>query len=231
MRPLLEVHNLWVTFQKTPVVRGISFDLAEGEALGIVGGSGSGKTATVEAINRLSSATVTGRILFDGKETLNRGKDIGMVFQDPMTFLNPTMKIGTQIKEGLLYHNMAPRKEAERKALELLELVGISNPADRMDQYPHQLSGGMRQRVLIAIGIACHPRLLIADEPTTALDAITQTQILRLIKELQNHFKMSLLLISHDPRVIAALCDRVIVMDNGEIVKEGPVQEVLKTDA
>jgi ABC-type dipeptide/oligopeptide/nickel transport system ATPase component len=227
MKPLLQVKDLWVMFKKTPVVRGISFEVGEGESVGIVGESGSGKTATVQAINRLTSGAVTGQILFDNQEAIVRGKDIGMVFQDPMTSLNPTMKIGAQIAEGLIYHKMASRQAAKAKALELLRLVGIPDPELRLTQYPHELSGGMRQRVLIAIAIACHPRLLIADEATTALDATTQAQVLDLIKQMRAYFNMSLLVISHDFGVIASLCEKVLVMYGGEIVESGPVQEVL----
>ncbi|MDE3047828.1 MAG: ABC transporter ATP-binding protein, partial [Verrucomicrobiota bacterium] len=155
-------------------------------------------------------------------------KEIGMVFQDPMTSLNPTMKIGDQIAEGMIYHRLAKRREARAKAIELLQLVGIHDPEARFDHYPHQLSGGQRQRVLIAIAIACHPKLLIADEPTTALDVTIQAQILDLIQQMQQHFQMSLLLISHDFGVIASLCERVLVMYAGKIVESGPVDEVLQ---
>lgn len=232
MGNLLEVEDLHVTFsvRGSPLyaVRGISFDVKPGESLGIVGESGSGKSAAVQAINYLSPGKVSGRILFEGKKISSTSKEIGMVFQDPMTSLNPTMKIGKQITEGLIYHKLASRKEAKTKAIELLHLVGISNPETRINQYPHEFSGGMRQRVLIAIALACNPHLLIADEPTTALDVITQAQILDLIKHLQQHFQMSLLLISHDISVIAKSCERVLVMYAGKIVEQGLVDEVLK---
>lgn len=231
MDPLLQVENLWVTFshqgQKLHAVRGISFEVGQGEAVGIVGESGSGKSAAVQAINGLTPGTISGKILFEGKESICRGKDIGMIFQDPMTSLNPTMKIGAQISEGLIYHKLATRKEGENKAVELLRLVGVSEPELRVHQYPHQFSGGMRQRVLIAIAIACNPRLLIADEPTTALDVTIQAQILNLIQEMRTHFQMSLLLISHDFGVIASVCERVLVMYAGKIVESGPVDKVL----
>lgn len=231
MDPLLLVENLRVTFtvQGKPLhaVRGISFEIAPGEALGIVGESGCGKSAAVQAITRLTPGHITGKILFEGKESIAPGKKIGMVFQDPMTSLNPTMKIGAQISEGLIYHKIADRAAAKKRAVELLRLVGVNDPELRVHQYPHEFSGGMRQRVLIAIAIACNPRLLIADEPTTALDVTIQAQILDLIQRMQEHFQMSLLLISHDFGVIAKVCKRVLVMYAGKIIESGPVAEVL----
>ncbi|MGB7977720.1 MAG: ABC transporter ATP-binding protein [Chlamydiales bacterium] len=233
MKQLLTVEHLTVSFsaqgQKREAVRDISFTVGQGEAVGIVGESGCGKTAAVQAINGLTRAIVSGKILFDGQESIQPGKDIGMVFQDPMTALNPTMKIGAQISEGLLYHKMATWKEAQGKAIELLNLVGVSDPESRIRQYPHQFSGGMRQRVLIAIALACNPRLLIADEPTTALDVTIQAQILELIQRMRQHFQMSLLLISHDFGVIGAICERVLVMYAGKIVESGSVAEVLQS--
>ncbi len=220
----LEVENLSVTFsvqgKKLQAVRDISFCVEEGEAVGIVGESGCGKSSAVQAIAGLTTGVVTGQIRLRG--------EFGMVFQDPMTSLNPTMKIGAQLIEGLLYHQMASRKEAKQKGVEMLRLVGIADPELRFEQYPHQLSGGMRQRVLIAIALICQPRLLIADEPTTALDVTTQAQILDLIKRMQTHFQMSLLLISHNFSVVAKMCDRILVMYAGKIVESGPVAEVLK---
>jgi len=233
MHDLLKVENLSVTFsvlgKPLYAVRGISFEVREGEAVGIVGESGCGKSAAVQAVTGLAGGQVSGKVTFEGKEDLDgvRGKKIGMVFQDPMTSLNPTMKIGAQIAEGLIYHKMATRKAASAKAIELLQLVGVTNPEIRVSQYPHQLSGGMRQRVLIAIALACNPRLLIADEPTTALDATIQAQILDLLKRMRKHFQMSLLLISHDFGVVAALCEKVLVMYAGKIVERGTVEEVL----
>jgi len=232
MDPLLLVENLHVTFsvqgQKLHAVRGISFEVGVGEAVGIVGESGCGKSAAVQAITRLTPGKVTGKIIFEGKENIAPGKEIGMVFQDPMTSLNPTMKIGAQISEGLVFHKIASRWEAKLKAIELLKLVGISNPELRVNQYPHEFSGGMRQRVLIAIAIACKPSLLIADEPTTALDVTVQAQILELLKQMQKHLQMSLLLISHDFGVIARVCTRVLVMYAGKIVESGNVEDVLQ---
>ena len=232
MNPLLIVENLHVTFsvqgQPLHAVRGMSFEVGEGEALGIVGESGCGKSAAVQAITRLTPGHISGKIVFNGKESVSPGKEIGMVFQDPMTSLNPTLKIGTQITEGLVYHKMIERRQAKAKAIELLRLVGVSDPEIRVNQYPHQFSGGMRQRVLIAIALACHPRLLIADEPTTALDVTIQAQILDLIQQMQAHFQMSLLLISHDFGVIAKMCQRVLVMYAGKVVESGSVEEVLQ---
>ncbi|MDE3045895.1 MAG: ABC transporter ATP-binding protein [Verrucomicrobiota bacterium] len=239
---LLQVENLHVAFsihkQKLEAVRGISFTIAAGETVGLVGESGCGKTAAVQAITRLTPAEwVEGKALFDGTDLLQatpeelrkiRGREIGMVFQDPMSSLNPTMTIGKQIAEGLIYHKLASKKEALQEAIELLRLVGVPHPEIRIHQYPHELSGGMRQRVLIAIALACKPRLLIADEPTTALDVTISVQILELLKALQKKLQMSLLLITHDLHVVAAICDRVLVMYAGQIVEEGPVKEVLR---
>jgi oligopeptide/dipeptide ABC transporter ATP-binding protein len=229
---ILEVEDLHVTFttrgQKLHAVRGISFHINEGESLGIVGESGCGKTAAVQALTGLTPGHITGKILFEGQPSIAPGKKIGMVFQDPMTSLNPTMKIGAQIAEGLIYHKLATKKEARKKAIEFLRLVGVPDPELRIDQYPHQLSGGQRQRVLIAIALICQPRLLIADEPTTALDVTIQAQILDLIKRLREHFQMSLLLISHDFGVVATVCERIIVMYAGKIVESGKTSDVLE---
>lgn len=239
--PLLQVHNLKVFFsvqgKRLAAVRGVSFEVKEGETVGIVGESGSGKSATVQALIRLiSSAEIYGEALFEGEDLLKktdkelrqiRGRKIGMVFQDPLTSLNPTMKIGKQITEGILFHRLAHSQEAQKKAIELLRLVGVSEPEARMHQYPHQLSGGIRQRITIAIALSCNPHLLIADEPTTALDVTIQAQILDLLKQIQKHFQTSLLLITHDLGVVSAICDRVLVMYAGEIVEEGTVEKVL----
>lgn len=222
MTPLLEVENLSVSFKELHAVRGISFSIMEGESVGIVGESGSGKSAAVQAIARLTRGQVTGKIAFAGEEK------IGMVFQDPMASLNPTMKIGAQIAEGAIFHKLISKQEARAKAIEFLRLVGLPDPEIRVDQYPHQLSGGQRQRVLIAIAIICNPRLLIADEPTTALDVTVQAQILDLLRRMQRLFQMSLLLISHDFGVIASLCERVLVMYAGKIIESGEVEEILQ---
>jgi oligopeptide transport system ATP-binding protein len=232
MDPLLIVKNLSVSFplqgKQLQAVRDISFEVRKGESVGIVGESGSGKSAAVQALTGLTPGNVSGFIQFAGVEHFGPGKQIGMVFQDPMTSLNPTMKIGAQIAEGIIYHKLASKKEAKLRAIELLHLVGITDPVARSNQYPHQFSGGMRQRALIAIALACNPRLLIADEPTTALDVEIQAQILDLIKRMQRHFQMSLLLISHDFDVIARTCERVLVMYAGKIIESGTVKDVLQ---
>lgn len=234
---MLQVENLRVSFSLKGVewqaVRGISFDVFESEAIGIVGESGSGKSSAVQAIVGLTQANkVEGNAIFEGTDLLKQkskvlGTKIGMIFQDPMTCLNPTMKIGAQIEEGMIYHRLANRKEAKRKALDLLNFVGVPDPEMRLNQYPHQLSGGMRQRVLIAIALACTPKLLIADEPTTALDVTIQAQILDLLKKLQKRFQMSLVLITHDLSVVAEICERILVIYAGKIVEQGTVEEVL----
>lgn len=238
--PLLSVQNLSVSFsiqgKKLHAVRGISFDLYPGEAVGVVGESGCGKSAAVQALLQLEPAQkIEGKALFQGDDLLAksplelstiRGREIGMIFQDPMTSLNPTMKVGDQIAEGLIYHGLATKREALQKAAELLHLVGIPEPELRIAQYPHSLSGGMRQRVLIAIAIACKPRLLIADEPTTALDPTISSQILDLLKSLQCKLQTSLLLITHDLSIVASTCDRVLVMYAGKIVDSGTAEEV-----
>lgn len=233
---ILEVKNLKVSFslygKKLEAVRGISFSIQEGEIVALVGESGSGKSAAVQALTRLSTASVEGSAYFEGEDLLKkserqlrevRGKKIGMIFQDPLSSLNPTMKIGDQIAEGMIYHKLTGKKEAHAKAVELLHRVGVPDPILRAQQYPHSLSGGMRQRVLIATALACDPKLLIADEPTTALDVTISTQILSLLKSIRK----SLLLITHDLGVVSTVCDRVLVMYAGKIVEEGYVDEVL----
>lgn len=240
-KELLRVEDLRVAFsvQGRPLqaVRGITFSIAEGEAVGIVGESGSGKSAAVQALTRLSPASISGSAWFEGENILAksekelraiRGKKIGMIFQDPMTSLNPTMKIGSQIAEALIYHRIAKKAASFEKALELLKLTGVNEPEIRMGQYPHQLSGGLRQRVMIAIALSCNPRLVIADEPTTALDVTVQAQILSLLKEMRSHFQTSLLLITHDLGVVASVCEKVLVMYGGKIVERGSVKEVLQ---
>ncbi len=238
---LLEVENLKVSFslegKELQAVRGIDFHLAKGEAIGIVGESGCGKSSAVQALTRLIHATkISGQVRYAGQNLLLmsekqlqkiRGPEIGMIFQDPMTSLNPTMKIGKQISESLLFHRMATKKEARSRALELLQLVGVPEPQLRLDQYPHQLSGGLRQRIMIAIALACNPRILIADEPTTALDATIQGQILHLLKEMQRHFGTGLILITHDLGVVSSLCDQILVMYGGKIVERGTSEEIL----
>ncbi|WP_028561953.1 ABC transporter ATP-binding protein [Paenibacillus pinihumi] len=243
METILQVKNLTVSFlsgeRETEAVRGISFEVGKGETLGIVGESGSGKSVTARSIMRLlpspPSHMKNGEVLFLGRNLASysekemesiRGRDIGMIFQDPMTSLNPTIKIGEQIAEGLIKHQKLSRKEAKKEALEMLKLVGIRNSETRYNQYPHEFSGGMRQRAMIAIALACRPALLIADEPTTALDVTIQAQILNLMKNIQERFGTSIILITHDLGVVAGMCDRVAVMKSGEIVESGTTEEI-----
>ncbi|MFD2444789.1 ABC transporter ATP-binding protein [Bacillus sp. CGMCC 1.16607] len=245
MEPILKVKDLRVSFQmrdeEFEAVKGISFEVNKGETLGIVGESGSGKSVTARSIMRLlpspPSYLKEGEIIFLGENLayktekemeMIRGRDIGMIFQDPMTSLNPTMRIGKQVTESLMKHQQMSKKEATKKAIELLKLVGIRNSDIRFQQYPHEFSGGMRQRVMIAIALACRPTLLIADEPTTALDVTIQAQILNLMKDMQNRFGTSIILITHDLGVVAGMCDRVAVMKNGEIVETGKTTEIFE---
>lgn len=245
MDPILKVDNLRVSFQSKDrefeAVRGVSFELKKGETLGIVGESGSGKSVTARSIMRLlpspPSYMKEGEILFLGENLINkteremesiRGRDIGMIFQDPMTSLNPTIRIGKQVAESLIKHQDLSTKEAKTQAIELLKLVGINNSEARYNQYPHEFSGGMRQRVMIAIALACRPALLIADEPTTALDVTIQAQILNIMKEMRDRFSTSIILITHDLGVVAGMCDRVAVMKDGEIVETGTVEEIFE---
>ena len=242
----LLVKNLKVSFA-TPVkelvaVRGISYQLNQGETLALVGESGCGKTVSALSILRLieepPGKIMSGEILFNGKDLLkltkrelqvHRGKDIAMVFQDPMTSMNPVLTIGEQIIETLLRHTSLSRKEAREKSLKLLEQVEIPSPKEKLDQYPHQLSGGMRQRAMIAMALSCSPRILIADEPTTALDVLIQAQILDLLKKIKNETQMSILLITHDLGVVAEIAKRVMVMYAGEIVESGPVLDLFRS--
>lgn len=240
---ILEVNNLKVSFKthsgEVQAVRGVSFDLKKGETLAIVGESGSGKSVTTKALMGLlpqpHGFVKEGSILFDDKDITKmkdknmqaiRGKEMAMIFQDPMTSLNPTMKVGTQIMEGLLKHQKLGKEEAKKKAIELMNLVQIPNPESRMKQYPHQFSGGMRQRVVIAMALACNPRILIADEPTTALDVTIQAQILELMKDIQKKVETSIIFITHDLGVVANVADRVAVMYAGKIVEIGTTDEV-----
>ena len=246
--PLLQVRELSAQFD-TPagparVVKGVSFDVAVGEAVGFVGESGSGKSVTARAVMRLapegSSVALGGSVWFDGQQLLQlpeaamrdiRGRRIAMVFQDPMSSLNPVLTVGAQIDDILRRHTGLSRAQARRRSIELLDLVGIRDAARRVDDHPHQFSGGMRQRVLIAIAVACQPQLLIADEPTTALDVTVQAQILRLLMRLRREFGMALMLISHDFGVIAGMVERVHVMLEGEIVEAGPIEQVFRQPA
>ena len=241
-KKLLEVKDLSVSFNtyagEVQALRGISFFVERGETLAIVGESGSGKSVTVHTIMKLiqmpPGEIKSGEILFDGEDLVTisdekmaklRGGKIGMIFQDPMTSLNPTMKIGKQIMEGILIHKKVNKIEAKKRAIEMLKKVGIPKPEERFNQYPHEFSGGMRQRVVIAIALACEPDLLICDEPTTALDVTIQAQILDLINEIKRELNIAVILITHDLGVVAQTADRVIVMYAGEKLEEAPVRE------
>ena len=240
MTALVSIQDLTVQFRTDrgwiTAIEDVSFDIAEGDCLGMVGESGSGKSVTALSMLRLhakgSSRIVSGRIVHAGQDLLLaeeaelrriRGRDIAMVFQDPMSSLNPVLTICDQISETLRLHQGLSRPQARQRAIELLDLVRIPDARRRVDEYPHRLSGGMRQRVMIAIAIACRPRLLIADEPTTALDVTIQAQVLELLRELRAELGMAVLLISHDLGVIAEFARRVIVMYAGRIVEEAPV--------
>ncbi|MFD0712955.1 ABC transporter ATP-binding protein [Paenibacillus sp. GCM10027626] len=243
MTTLLEVKNLSVSFfsrdKEVEAVRNVSFEVRKGETLGIVGESGSGKSVTARTIMRLlpspPSMVKHGEVLFQGENLAYksdremehiRGKEIGMIFQDPMSSLNPTMRIGRQIAESLIKHRNLSKQQARAEAIEMLKMVGIPNSEARYEQYPHEFSGGMRQRVMIAIALACRPSLLIADEPTTALDVTIQAQILGQMKELQEQLGTSIILITHDLGVVAGMCDRVVVMKDGEIVETGTTEQI-----
>ncbi|NQX45489.1 ABC transporter ATP-binding protein [Paenibacillus tritici] len=243
MEPILTVNNLHISFQshdeERAAVRGVSFEVHKGETLGIVGESGSGKSVTARSIMRLLPSPPAlhkdGEIFFLGdnlaakseKQMENiRGREIGMIFQDPMSSLNPTIRIGEQISESLIKHRKLSRKAAKQEALEMLKQVGIRDSEARYQQYPHEFSGGMRQRVMIAIALVCQPALLIADEPTTALDVTIQAQILNLMKHMQQRLGTSIILITHDLGVVAGMCDRVAVMKDGEIVETGTTADI-----
>jgi oligopeptide/dipeptide ABC transporter ATP-binding protein len=245
MSELLTIDNLTVQFRGDSgwitAVDDVSLNLREGETLGIVGESGSGKSVTALSILRLHTAATTrhptGRITYTGKDMLAltprqlrdvRGREIAMIFQDPMSSLNPVLTIADQISETLRLHQDLDAAASRQRAIELLELVRIPDARRRVDEYPHRLSGGMRQRVMIAIAIACRPRLLIADEPTTALDVTIQAQILDLLRELQSSLGMSVILISHDMGVIAEFAQRVVVMYAGRVVETAPVKELFR---
>ena len=241
-RKLLSVRDLKTSFfthvGEVKAVRGISFDVNEGEVLGIVGESGSGKSVTSLSIMGLlqyPGRVVDGEILLNGEDILTyskdqmrkvRGKDIAMIFQDPMTSLNPVYTIGNQVMEMILEHEKMTKREARARAIEMLKLVGIPAAEKRIDSYPHEFSGGMRQRVMIALALSCNPKLLIADEPTTALDVTIQAQILNLIKKLNRQFGMTTMLITHDLGVVATVCDKVAVMYGGLIMEYGTVDEI-----
>ncbi len=240
--PLLEVTDLRTSFftdaGEVKAVNGISFNLDHGKVLGIVGESGSGKSVTAYSIMQILASTgkiVGGSIKLDGQELVSagektmrkiRGNKVSIIFQDPMTSLNPTHTIGHQIMEAILLHTGRTKKEARERAVEMLRLVNINEPEKRMKQYPHELSGGMRQRVVIAMALACEPDILIADEPTTALDVTIQAQILDLMTSLQKELGMAIIMITHDLGVVAQMCDEVIVMYAGSICEQGTADEI-----
>ncbi|WP_265458747.1 ABC transporter ATP-binding protein [Enterococcus sp. HY326] len=242
LKKVLEVKDLKISFDtfagKVHAIRGVSFDLFEGETLAIVGESGSGKSVTTRSVMRLLSDNANidnGQILFKGEDIAKktekemqaiRGKEIAMIFQDPMTSLDPTMPIGKQVAESLIKHNKVSKKEGLEAALELLKLVGIPNAEKRLKNYPHQFSGGQRQRIVIAIALICYPEVLIADEPTTALDVTIQAQILELMKDIQTKINTSIIFITHDLGVVANVADRVAVMYGGRIVEVGTSEEI-----
>ena len=242
MENLLEIRGLDVSFggskSRVNVIKGLNIELKRGETLGVVGESGSGKSVTSLAVMGLlpqHSAHVSGEIIFEGENLLAlnrraleklRGNKIAMIFQEPMTSLNPIQTCGKQIMEPLMLHLGMKKKEAEARALELLKLCGISAPQQRLREYPHQMSGGMRQRIMIAIALACNPSLLIADEPTTALDVTIQAQILELMKDLKKKINMSIMMITHDLGIVADSCDRVVIMYAGQIVESAPTAEL-----
>ncbi len=241
---LVEIDDLYVSFftpaGEVKALRGVSWTLDEGEALGIVGESGSGKSVTAYSIMRLlqnPGRVVSGRITLNGKDILSlreremrsiRGNDVAMIFQDPMTSLNPVFTIGNQLREPLYRHLKMKRNEARLRAIDLLRRVGIPSPERRVKQYPFEFSGGMRQRAMISMALACEPKLLIADEPTTALDVTIQAQILEIMKDLKKNTGMSIVLITHDLGIISELCDKVIIMYGGKIVESAPVLELFK---
>ena len=243
MEKILEVRDLHVSFHtyagEVQAVRGINFHVFRGEAIAIVGESGCGKSVSAQSIMQLlpvpPAIIKQGSILFNGADLVKksekemqriRGKKIGMIFQDPMTSLNPTAKIGKQISEGLIKHLKLTKTQAMKRAEEMLELVSMTEPHKRVNQYPHELSGGMRQRAMIAIALACQPELLIADEPTTALDVTIQAQILELMKDLQSKLDTSIILITHDLGVVAKMCSRIVVMYAGKIVEVGTLDDI-----
>ena len=240
--PLLEVNDLHTSFftdaGEVKAVNGVSFNLERGKVLGIVGESGSGKSVTAYSIMQILAGTgkiVGGSIKLDGQELVNagenvmktvRGNKVSIIFQDPMTSLNPTYTIGHQLMEAIVLHTNRNKAQAKERAIEMLRLVNINEPEKRMNQYPFEFSGGMRQRIMIAMALACEPDILIADEPTTALDVTIQAQILELMKSLQEELGMAIIMITHDLGVVAQLCDEVIVMYAGSICEQGTADEI-----
>lgn len=243
MKKVLEVNDLHVSFHtyagEVKAVRGVTFDLYEREILAIVGESGSGKSVTAQTIMKLNpmppARIESGEIYLAGKDIVKasekemmgiRGKDVSMIFQDPMTCLNPTMTVGKQLTEAIRHHRKLSKEEANKEAIRLLNLVRIPNPDQRAAQYPHEFSGGMRQRVMIAMALSCEPKLLIADEPTTALDVTIQAQIMELLKEIREKTNTSIIMITHDLGVVASMADRVAVMYAGKIVETGSSEDI-----
>lgn len=242
MKNIIEVNNLKTSFftpaGEVKAVNDVSFKLKKGKVLGIVGESGSGKSITVLSILKLLGSAgkiVNGEIILDGENIVDkdnkymstiRGSKIGMIFQDPMTSLNPVFKIGYQLREPIMKHLKLSKSEANKKAIEMLTLVGIPDAEKRMNCFPHEFSGGMRQRVIIAMALACNPELIIADEPTTALDVTIQAQIMELMKQFQKDFNTSIILITHDLGVVADLADNIIVMYSGSIMERGSVEDI-----
>jgi peptide/nickel transport system ATP-binding protein len=240
--PLLEIRDLVVDFGAVSnplrVVNGVSFMVQAGESLGIVGESGSGKSMTALSILRLVNeppARISGKVLFQGRDLMQipkrdmpavRGKEIGMIFQEPMSSLNPVMTIGDQIDEAILLHENVSKAERRKRVIELLRLVGMPDPENRLMAYPDQFSGGMRQRVMAAIAMACTPKLLIADEPTTALDVTIQAQVLAMMMDIRQRFNSAILLITHDLGIVAEVCDRVVVMYAGHIMEDAGVHDL-----
>ena len=241
-QPLLSVRNLRVRIGAQVAVDGVSFDVGAGETVGLVGESGCGKSLTALSMLRLlpEGLHASGEVHFEGRDLMSlperalesvRGRRIGMVFQEPMTALNPVYTVGAQVSEAVRIHTPATRSEAAAKAVQLLGRVGIPSPEDRARRYPHELSGGQRQRVMLAMALACDPALLIADEPTTALDATVQAQVLELIREEQRARGLAMLLVSHDLGVVARMCERVVVLYAGQVVESGPAAQLLERPA
>ena len=240
--PILQVKNLHTSFYtdagEVRAVNGISYNLDAGKVLGIVGESGSGKSVSAYSVMRILTDTgrvTQGEVLFKGENILNyseqemqkfRGSRISIIFQDPMTCLNPTFSIGSQLREAIRIHSDRTREQIQARALEMLQLVGVNEPEKRLKQYPYELSGGMRQRVMIAMALACEPDILIADEPTTALDVTIQAQILELMQSLQKKMGMAIIMITHDLGVIADMCDEIIVMYGGKVCERGTADEI-----
>ncbi len=241
-KKLLEVRDLRVTFRtyagRVQAVRGVSWYLGERETIAIVGESGCGKTVSIQTVAGLNSSKTTdiqGQVLFDGRDLVQlpmkeirklQGEKMSMIFQDPFTFLNPTMTVGKQIMESYREHRKASRKEAEARTIEILKLISLPDPEKNMRRYPHQLSGGMRQRVMVAMALICDPQILFADEPTTALDVTIQAQIVDLMKELKTKIDTSIVLITHDMGVVANMAQRIYVMYAGQIVEEGDSRDI-----